>query len=77
MRSVFAQNEPVANGLKRFTLKLASPAAERIGWDFKPNEDYLTVQLRKLLIGMAGLAGDERYVNLLIHHFSRDSRNPE
>jgi hypothetical protein len=48
--------------LKKFTLALASPAAEKIGWEFKSDEDYLTVQLRKLLIGMAGFAGHERWV---------------
>lgn len=70
LRSVFSQNESVAKGLKRFTRELASPAAERIGWKFEPNEDYLTVQLRKLLIGMAGFAGDERYVKSLVHTIS-------
>lgn len=59
LRSVFSQNEAVAEGLKKFTKNLASPAAEKIGWEFQPNEDYLTVQLRKLLIAMAGNAGDE------------------
>ncbi|EAW14671.1 M1 family metallopeptidase [Aspergillus clavatus NRRL 1] len=62
LRSIFSQNEAVAAGLKKFTLALASSAAERIGWDFKPNEDYLTVQLRKLLISMAGFAGHESIV---------------
>lgn len=57
LRSVFSQNEPVADGLKEFTRKLASPAAEQIGWEFKPNEDYLVIQLRKLLISMAGNSG--------------------
>jgi hypothetical protein len=51
--------------LKKFTLALASPAAEKIGWEFKADEDYLTVQLRKLLIGMAGFAGHERWVPIL------------
>jgi hypothetical protein len=57
LRSVFSQNEQVADGLKKFTLKLASPAAERAGWEFQTNEDYLIVQLRKLLIAMASNAG--------------------
>lgn len=57
---MFSQNEDVAAGLKKFALELATPAVEKIGWDFKPEEDYLTVQLRKLLISMAGFAGNER-----------------
>ncbi|KAB8072832.1 peptidase family M1-domain-containing protein [Aspergillus leporis] len=62
LRSVFSQNELVATGLKKFALKLASPAADRIGWEFKSDDDYLTAQLRKLLIGMVGFAGDEKVV---------------
>lgn len=60
LRSVFSQNETAAEGLKKFTRTLVAPAAEKIGWEFQPNEDYLTVQLRKLLIAMAGTAGHER-----------------
>lgn len=59
LRSVFSQSEAAAGGLKEFTRALAAPAAERIGWEFQPHEDYLTIQLRKLLIGMAGNAGHE------------------
>ncbi|CAG7981479.1 unnamed protein product [Penicillium olsonii] len=62
LRSVFSQNEKVAEGLKQFTLRLATPAAERIGWEFQPGEDYLVVQLRKLLISMACNAGHEGFV---------------
>ncbi|THC94379.1 hypothetical protein EYZ11_006140 [Aspergillus tanneri] len=62
LRSVFAQNELVATGLKRFALELVSSVTEQFGWEFKPDEDYLTVQLRKLSIGMAGLAGDEKTI---------------
>lgn len=50
----------MAAGLKKFALNLATPATESIGWDFKPDENYLTVQLRKLLIAMSGNAGNER-----------------
>lgn len=60
LRSVFSQSESVAAGLKKFALNLATPATESIGWDFKPDENYLTVQLRKLLIAMSGNAGNER-----------------
>jgi hypothetical protein len=60
LRSVFSQNEQVADGLKKFTRSLAAPAAERIGWEFQANEDYLVIQLRKLLISMAGNAGHEK-----------------
>ena len=57
LRSIFSRNEAVAKCLKQFTRSLVSMAVERIGWEFPPDEDYLTVQLRKLLIAMAGNAG--------------------
>ncbi|EPS34157.1 hypothetical protein PDE_09121 [Penicillium oxalicum 114-2] len=63
LRSVFSQNEQVAEGLKNFTRSLASPAAERLGWEFQADEDYLVIQLRKLLIAMAGNAGHESIVS--------------
>lgn len=59
LRSVFADNEVVAGALKKFILQLATPAAENLGWEFSGNEDYLTGQLRNLLIGMVGSAGHE------------------
>ncbi|KAL9596173.1 MAG: hypothetical protein Q9179_004710 [Wetmoreana sp. 5 TL-2023] len=61
IRSVFAENEAVAGGLKGFVLRLVSPALEYIGWDSKANEDFLTGQLRSLLIGTAGSAGHVAY----------------
>ncbi|KAL8735688.1 MAG: hypothetical protein Q9181_002751 [Wetmoreana brouardii] len=57
IRSVFAENKAVAEGLRGFMLRLVSPATENIGWDSKANEDFLTGQLRSLLIGTAGSAG--------------------
>ncbi|WEW56333.1 hypothetical protein PRK78_001776 [Emydomyces testavorans] len=62
IRSVFAANEDIATGLKSFVRKLVTPAVEQIGWEFKPNEDYLTGQLRQLLISAAGHAGHEATV---------------
>lgn len=59
LRSIFSQNEELAEALKKFTKKLAGPATEQIGWEFQPNEDYLVVQLRKLLISQAANAGHE------------------
>ena len=68
LRSVFAQNEAVAESLKKFTKNLVAAAVERVGWEFQPNEDYLIVQLRKLLIAMAGNAGHERLVGISVCH---------
>jgi len=57
LRSIFAEDKPVAAGLKKFGLTLVTSAAEEIGWEFKEGEDYLTGQLRRLLISIAGHAG--------------------
>ncbi|EEQ91958.2 hypothetical protein RJZ56_006194 [Blastomyces dermatitidis] len=59
LRSVFSTNEAAAAGLKNYVRELVTPAVEKIGWEFKPEDDYLTIQLRHLLISMAGNSGHE------------------
>ncbi len=61
IRSIFADNETAASGLKEFSLRLVAPATEKIGWEFAPNENFLTGQLRALLISVAGTAGHQKY----------------
>jgi aminopeptidase N len=61
VKSIFAEDQVIADGLKAFTLKLISPAVEKIGWEFADGEDYLTGQLRALLISTAGSNGHEGY----------------
>lgn len=60
VKSVFAENEEISEGLKKFTLKLITPAVEKIGWESSPKDDFLTTQLRALLILTAGLSGHEK-----------------
>lgn len=62
IRSVFSSDEHVSEGLRKFTVKLVSDAADQIGWDFKQSDDYLTGQSRALLISSAGLAGHQTVV---------------
>lgn len=57
VKSVFSDDAEISDGLKRFTLKLVSPAVQKIGWESAPNEDFLTSQLRALLILTAGING--------------------
>ncbi|KAI4203910.1 MAG: hypothetical protein LQ350_001532 [Teloschistes chrysophthalmus] len=71
IRSIFAENNAVAGGLKKFALKLVSQATETIGWDFKPEEDYLTGQLRALLISTAGSAGHTATIDEAKSRFRR------
>ena len=60
VRSIFADNAALATGLRVFAAHLVTPATEKIGWEFAPNEDYLTGQLRALLISTAGSTGHEK-----------------
>ncbi len=60
VKSVFAEDSKITDGLKKFTLKLISPAVEKIGWNEAADEDFLTGQLRSLLILSAGLSGHEQ-----------------
>jgi hypothetical protein len=57
VRSVFATNPLISVGLEKFILQLVTPAVEKIGWKFDPEEGLRTGQLRSLLIGSAGGAG--------------------
>ncbi|EKD21015.1 uncharacterized protein L3040_004632 [Drepanopeziza brunnea f. sp. 'multigermtubi'] len=60
VKAIFAEDEAISEGLKKFTLKLISPAVENIGWETASGEDLLTSQLRALLILTAGLNGHEK-----------------
>jgi aminopeptidase N len=66
---VFSGNEQVNEGLKKFTLKLVSDAAEKVGWDFKSGEGFLTGQLRAALITSAGLVGHKGIVDEALRRF--------
>ena len=59
IRSVFSGNEEVSEGLRNFALKLVTAATDKIGWEFGVADDYLTGQLRALLLQSAGLAGHQ------------------
>jgi aminopeptidase N len=63
VKRVFAGNKEISDGLTKFTLKLVTPAAEAIGWDFPKDEDHLTGQARKLLLGTAASAGHQGIVS--------------
>lgn len=60
IRSIFVDNKDLVTGLRVFTARLVTPATEKIGWEFAPSEDYLTGQLRALLLNTAGSVGHER-----------------
>lgn len=60
VRSVFSDIDDISAGLKKFQLKLVSPAAEKLLGDVPEGEDLLKVQLRALLLAQAGAAGHEK-----------------
>ena len=62
IRSTFSADEQVADGLRKYTLKLVTAATDKIGWEFGAGDDYLKGQLRALLLQTAGLAGHESTV---------------
>ena len=62
IRSIFSDDEQVSEGLRAFTLRLVSKATDMIGWEFAPHDDYLTGQLRALLISTAGMVGHQQVV---------------
>lgn len=63
IRAVFASNKEISAGMKKFSLKLISPRAEAIGWEYPQNEDWLTGQSRKLLLAAAAGSGHEGIVS--------------
>ena len=62
LRSIFAADDAIEAGLKNFTLKLVTPTVEKLGWDFASNEDFLTGQLRALIISAAAWSGHQATV---------------
>ena len=59
LRSVFAKDEKIAQGLSAFILKLIAPTLEKVGWTAKPDEGLLDEQLRALILSTAGSVGHE------------------
>jgi aminopeptidase N len=62
VKSIFGDVPDVAQGLKKFTVKLVTPALKKLGWEFAPNEEQLVGLLRSTLISQAGGAGDPEVV---------------
>ena len=52
----YEQPDKVINALRAFSMNLVSEKVVEVGWEAKPGEDYLTSQLRPLLIKEAHFA---------------------
>jgi aminopeptidase N len=66
---VFSGVEDISGALKKYALKLVTPATEQIGWDFKDGEGFLVGQLRAQLITSAGLLGHKSTVEEALRRF--------
>lgn len=63
IRRVFSDDEQISAGLRKFTLKLVTAAVDKVGWSFGPHDDFLTGQIRALLINTAGLQGHQGVID--------------
>jgi hypothetical protein len=62
VRSPFAEDPVITQGLKNFVLKLVSPAVESVGWESLPSDDLLTTMMRSDLLSVAGIAGHKEVI---------------
>ncbi|KAF2826450.1 hypothetical protein CC86DRAFT_351136 [Ophiobolus disseminans] len=69
VRSVLAGSDDVSEALRKYHLKLITPAVEKVGWDFKDGESFLTGQLRASLILSAGVVGHQATVDESLKRF--------
>jgi aminopeptidase N len=69
VRSVLSNSDEISEGLRKYHLKLVTPAVEKVGWDFKDGESFLTGQLRASLILSAGVVGHEATVTESLKRF--------
>jgi aminopeptidase N len=69
VRSVFSGTEDISEALRKYHLKLITPAVEKVGWEFKKDESYLVGQLRASLILSAGVVGHKATVDEALKRF--------
>jgi aminopeptidase N len=69
IRSIFSATDDISEGLKKFQLKLITPAVEKVGWDFKEGEGFLKGQLRAALILSGGLNGHQATIDEALRRF--------
>ena len=59
IRSIWWEAKPeTVDRLKSFSKEMFSPVAQRLGWEYKKGEGFLTALLRTLAISNAGKSGD-------------------
>ena len=66
---MFSGSEDISEGLRKYHLKLITPAVEKVGWEFKDGESYLVGQLRASLLLSAGIVGHQATVEEALKRF--------
>jgi aminopeptidase N len=69
IKAIFSETPDLQKGLQKFSLKLLAQVVDRVGWEYAPDEDYLTGQLRALVISIAGANGHEAIIAEAIKRF--------
>ncbi len=64
VQSVFAEDEQIKDGLKKFNIKLLDAKVKEIGWDYPEGEDYLKSEMRSQLILSAVTNGHPEYAHM-------------
>jgi len=67
LKSVWYNKEgKLLEALKKLILKIFSPLAEKYGFDYSPNESYIDVMTRTLVLKAAGTNGDQKVIDEII-----------
>jgi aminopeptidase N len=69
VRSVLSGSDDVSEALRKYHLKLITPAVEKVGFEFKDGESFLTGQLRASLLASAGVVGHLATIDELLKRF--------
>jgi len=69
VRSVLSGSDDVSEALRKYHLKLITPAVEKVGFEFKDGESFLTGQLRASLLASAGVVGHQATSDELLKRF--------
>lgn len=63
-------NTPLKEPLDLFAKQLLAHILKKLGWDEKTSEEHTTILLRSVILGAAGLSGDESVIKEAQHRFA-------
>jgi aminopeptidase 2 len=62
----YNQNGKLLEALKKLVLKIFSPLAEKYGFEYSPNDNYIEVMTRTLVLKAASVYGDQKIIDEII-----------